>query len=133
MNHDTPKSIVITVCKNCRLAGTDRENAPGKQLLAFVQSAASGQPNVIVRSTECLSVCNRVCSVSLSGDGAYTFVFGDLDAANDAEAIVSMAAACAVAPYGFIPWKQRPEALRKGTVARIAPPSWSPEDGSAPA
>ena len=118
---------------SCRHAGTERDDAPGKHLLTMVEKASLGQTNIVVRGTQCLSVCNRVCSISLSGEGSYTFVFGDLDAAKDAEAIVAMAAACARAAYGFIPWKERPEALRKGTIARIAPPGWSPDDGSAPA
>ncbi len=86
-----------------------------------------------MRPTQCLGVCKRVCTVSLSGTGKYTFLFGDLDPAADAPALVAMAKACAAADYGFVPWKERPPALRKGMIARIPPPGWSPEDGSAPA
>lgn len=110
-----------------------RDDAPGRALLARVAAAAAGQPGITVRPTQCLSVCKRVCAATLSGDGAYTFVFGDLDAAADAEALVAMAATCRDTPHGFVPWKQRPEALRKGIIARIPPPGWSPDDGSAPA
>jgi predicted metal-binding protein len=125
--------IIITVCTCCRHDGTERENAPGKDLLAAIEAAAHGHPNLIVRPTQCLSVCKRVCTVSLSGDGKYTFLFGDLDPAKDADAVVDMAKACAAAEHGFVPWKERPESLRKGIIARVPPPGWSPEDGSAPA
>jgi predicted metal-binding protein len=125
--------VIITVCIACRAAGVAPEQAAGKSLLAAIEAAATGEPYVIVRPTQCLSVCKRVCTVSLSGEGRYTFLFGDLDPAADAPAVVAMARACALAPQGFVPWRERPEALRKGTIARVPPPGWSPDDGSAPA
>jgi predicted metal-binding protein len=125
--------IIITICTTCRLKGTERDQAQGKTLMEAIESAALDAPQIMVRQTQCLSVCDRVCTVSLSGEGRYTFLFGDLDAANDAQAIVDMAQACALADHGFVPWKDRPERLRKAIIARIPPPGWSPLDGSAPA
>jgi predicted metal-binding protein len=129
----TPSTIIITVCTSCRAAGVERAEAPGKSLLAAIEAAAAGHAELVVRPTQCLSVCKRVCTVALSGEGKYTFLFGDLDAATDAAAVVEMARACAAAEHGFVPWKERPEALRKGVIARVPPPGWSPEDGGAPA
>ncbi|MCO4052780.1 MAG: DUF1636 domain-containing protein [Bosea sp.] len=129
----TRSPIIITVCTSCRAAGIERADAPGKSLLAAVEAAAEGHPEVVVRPSQCLSVCKRICTVALSGEGKYTFLFGDLDPATAAEAVVEMARACAAADHGFVPWKERPEALRKGVIARVPPPGWSPEDGSAPA
>lgn len=130
MPHTT---IIITVCTWCRPAGIEREDAPGNALLTAVTAAAEAYPELVVRPTQCLSVCKRACTLSLSGEGKYTFLFGDLDPAVDAPAIVAMGLACAEAEFGFVPWKNRPEALRKGIIARVPPPGWSPEDGSAPA
>jgi predicted metal-binding protein len=124
---------IITVCTSCRAAGVERANAPGRSLLAAVEAAAQGHAELLVRPTQCLSVCKRACTVALTGEGKYTFLFGDLDPATDAEAVVAMARACAAAEYGFVPWKERPEALRKGIIARVPPPGWCPPDGSAPA
>jgi predicted metal-binding protein len=129
----TKSPVIITVCTCCRPAGTEREHAPGKDLHDAIKAAAKGHPELVVRPTQCLSICKRVCSVSLSGEGLYTFLLGDLDSATDASAVVEMARACAKAEYGFVPWKERPEALRKGIIARVPPPGWSPDDGSAPA
>lgn len=125
--------VVITVCSTCRREGTPREQAEGAALLGAVVAAAASADGVVVRQTQCLSVCKRVCTVSISGPARYTYLFGDLDPATDGPAVVAMADACRDAPFGFVPWKARPEALRKGTIARIPPPEWSPEDGSAPA
>jgi predicted metal-binding protein len=128
----SPSPVIITVCATCRREGTPREAAEGAALHAAVTSAASATNDVVVRQTQCLSVCKRVCTVSISGAGRYTYLFGDLDPAEDAPAVVSMAEACRDAAFGFVPWKARPEALRKGTIARVPPPEWSPADGSAP-
>ncbi len=125
--------VIVTVCSTCRREGTPRDMAEGAALHDAVAAAAADVEGVIVRASQCLSVCKRPCTISLSGDGRYTFVFGDLDPLADAEAIVAMAEACRDAPHGFVPWKARPEAIRKGIVARVPPPGWSPEDGSAPA
>ena len=48
-------------------------------------------------------------------------------------ALLEMAQAMVAQPFGFVPWKHRPEALRSRIVARIPPPEWSPEDGASPA
>jgi predicted metal-binding protein len=128
-----PGPAIVTVCIWCRAEGAPRESTPGEALLASALAAAAGFADVLVRPTQCLSVCKRVCSASISGEGAYTYLFGDLDPASDGEALVAMARACVAAPHGFVPWKARPEALRKGIIARVPPPGWSPEDGSAPA
>ncbi len=130
-----PKPVgptIITVCTSCRAAEGARAAAPGKTLLAAIELEAAGS-SLVVRPTQCLSVCTRVCTVSLTSQGGYTFLFGDLDALADAPAVVRLAKACAEANYGFVPWKDRPEVLRKGMIARVPPPNWSPEDGSAPA
>ena len=69
--------VIITVCTSCREAGVDRADAPGRRLHDAVARAAGD--GVVVRPTQCLSVCKRVCTVSLSAEGGYTFLFGDLD------------------------------------------------------
>jgi predicted metal-binding protein len=78
-------------------------------------------------------VCKRICSASISAAGGYTFVFGDLDPATAGADLVALAEACAASPYGFVAWRDRPQAIRSGIIARVPPPDWSPEDGGAPA
>jgi predicted metal-binding protein len=70
---------------------------------------------------ECLSVCKRPCTVAVSSPGRWTYVYGDLDPASAAETILAGAALYARTPDGIVPWRERPEALRKGVVARIPP------------
>jgi predicted metal-binding protein len=123
--------VVITICTTCRKAEAAPDYRPGAVLADAVDALqASG---VVIRRTQCLSVCTRACTAALSGAGQYTFLFGDLDPERDAKALVDMAQAMAGQSFGFVPWKLRPEALRSRIIARVPPPEWSPADGSAPA
>ncbi len=124
---------IITICTSCRAPEIARDEAPGLRMLSAVAAAATEAADVIVRPTQCLGVCKRVCTLSISGEDRYVFLFGDLDPAKDAGAVVAMAQACASAPHGFVPWKERPEVLRNSLIARVPPPGWSPPDGGAPA
>lgn len=122
--------VIITICTTCRQVHDGHETRPGPALLAEV--AALAGPGLVVRGTQCLSVCKRPGTAALSGPGRYTFLFGDLEPARDAGPLVEMAVAMAGQPYGFVPWKARPETLRSRIVARIPPLEWAPEDGAAP-
>ena len=55
--------VIITVCVSCRAAEGERAAMPGKALLAAIQAKAAGS-DLVVRPTQCLSVCKRVCTVA---------------------------------------------------------------------
>ncbi len=130
--HRPKGPVIVTVCTSCRAVGTNREDAPGLALFEALRAMDAGE-GVLIRPTQCLSVCKRVCTVSISAEGSYAYLFGDLVPDTAPGAVIAMAAAVAAADFGFVTWKDRPEALRNGILARIPPPGWSPEDGSAPA
>ena len=127
--------VTITVCTTCRLADAGPDAGPDPRPGAALADAleALPDPGVTIRRTQCLSVCKRSCTAALSGAGRYTFLFGDLDPTRDGPALLEMAQAMAEQPYGFVPWKARPEPLRSRILARIPPLEWSPGDGSSPA
>jgi predicted metal-binding protein len=54
-------------------------------------------------------------------DGAWTYVFGHLDAATGADALIEGARLFAHSSDGLIPWRGRPAALKRGLVARTPP------------
>lgn len=115
----------IYVCVTCRGAGQPlepKEARAGFRLhaeLAALDSAADPAFNLV--TVECLSVCKRPCTVSFAAPGKWTYIYGDLPADSSAETIMAGAKLYAAAPDGLIPWKQRPDALKKGVVARIPP------------
>ncbi|MBV9568683.1 MAG: DUF1636 domain-containing protein [Hyphomicrobiales bacterium] len=119
------RSTSIHVCITCRNAG-EAEGAgerPGARLYRALRKAARRQNTPVkVVPVECLSVCKRPCTIGFSSAGKWTYVYGDFapDEAS-AEAILEAAALYAATPDGLIPWRQRPDALKKGVVARIPP------------
>jgi predicted metal-binding protein len=114
-------TATIYVCITCRRPG-DAEGAAraGDALAAVTLRAATGS-GVAVRRVRCLANCKRGCSAAVRRDGGWTYIFGDLDAANDGAALVEGARLFARATDGVMPWYGRPECLKRGLVARVPP------------
>ena len=116
-------NVVVHVCTTCRAEGEalePRELRSGARLYQALKQSRSAEDPVVV-AVECLSVCRRPCTISFSAEGSWTYVYGDFPADADPEAILNAARLYARSPQGLIPWKQRPEALKKGVVARVPP------------
>jgi predicted metal-binding protein len=111
---------LIYVCITCRRAGeTDAEPRPGALLADATEQAAAGT-EVEVRRLRCLANCTRGPSVAMRCNGSWTYVFGGLDA-DDAEALVAGAKLLAAASDGILPWRDRPEVLKRTLIARVPP------------
>lgn len=116
--------VRILVCATCRAAGGDPDAPrPGALLAAGLRNALDPTLDaaVSVETVECLSVCKRPCTVALSGEGRWTYVYGDLDQATGVETLLTFARQYREAPDGIVPWRERAEAIRKGVVARLPP------------
>ncbi len=112
--------VTVMVCTTCRRAG-DAEDAPRAGVgLAEALAAAAGT-EVVLRPVQCLANCSRGPSAVLTRPGAWTYVFGNLDPVEGAPALLEGARLLAAAPDGLMPWRGRPEALKRGMVARVPP------------
>ena len=120
---DRPASAdapTVYVCVTCRPLGEpESELGPGAVLAAAVERAAAGT-EVSVRRMRCLANCSRGPSAALRCNGSWTYIFGGLDA-TCAEALVEGARMLARAGDGILPWRGRPERLKRGMVARVPP------------
>jgi predicted metal-binding protein len=131
--HDMPETrVTILVCASCRRAdepGEPRDERSGARLARALAEAADGAPGVTVLPVECLSVCKRPVTIGFSAAGKWTYVYGDFAETTEAAArrILAAAEQYRAAPDGLIPWKERPDALKKGVVARIPPIPAVPE------
>ena len=113
-------SPLIYFCVTCRRAGEpDAEPRPGALLADATEQAAAGS-NVEVRRLRCLANCTRGPSAAMRCNGSWTYVFGGLDAAN-ADALVAGAKLLAGAGDGILPWRGRPEILKRALIARVPP------------
>ena len=110
----------IYVCTTCRPPGEpDSAVRPGAILATATVAAAAGT-EVDVRPMRCLGNCSRGASAALRANSSWTYVFGGLDA-SCAEALIEGARLLAGAADGILPWRGRPEKLKRGMIARIPP------------
>lgn len=121
----------IYVCTTCKLADeaghAASERAGARLHRALSALASERQSPVAIIPVECLSVCKRACTISFAAPGKWTYVYGDLPADTGADVILDGAALYGATSDGLIPWKQRPEALKRGVVSRV-PPMLSPSE-----
>jgi len=111
---------VVYVCITCRQADDlERQPRPGALLADATERAAVGT-EVEVRRLRCLANCTRGPSAAMRCNGSWTYVFGGLDAGN-AAALVAGAKLLAGASDGILPWRGRPEILKRALIARVPP------------
>ncbi|MGA0531434.1 DUF1636 family protein [Hansschlegelia sp. KR7-227] len=115
----------LTICRTCRPEGAPSEGEPpgaalGRAAHAIVARRAL-EGRIETRAIACLSACSRSCAASVSAPGKFAYVIGGLDP-SDADALVTFALRHAEAVDGVPPWRERPEKIRKNTVARVPPP-----------
>ena len=111
--------MTIVVCASCRDEnGSDAHPRAGATLAANAHAAAAG--DVRVTSVECLGNCKRRLSAAILRDGCWSYVFGDLTTESGPD-LVAGAKLFAGSTDGLIPWRGRPDSLKRGLVARIPP------------
>jgi predicted metal-binding protein len=117
-----PKTTVY-VCTTCRdPADPPEAERAGARLHRAVRALAAARgDSVEIIGVECLSVCKRPCTVALSAPGKWTYVYGDFSPEIGASTLLDGATLYREAPDGLIPWRQRPDALKKGVVSRMPP------------
>jgi predicted metal-binding protein len=125
---DAPGAVPVRlmVCTTCRAPGADPDAPrPGFRLHAALEAALAADPGLAgrlsVEAVECLSVCKRPCTVALSGPDRWTYVYGDLDPETAVATLIGFADQYSATGDGIVTWRERPEAIRKGVVARIPP------------
>lgn len=112
--------VTIVVCSSCRdEAGSDAHPRAGGLLARATQQAAEGKP-IRVKQVECLGNCKRRLSAALLSPGCWNYVFGDLSVDSGPD-LVTGAELFKQSTDGTLPWRGRPDLLKRGLVARIPP------------
>lgn len=120
----------ILVCSSCASTWQDGKRigtSGGEKLLKEIEEKHQDwalSEEFTVKSVECMSACSHSCAVAFSASGKHTYLFGDLN--HDSEAVSETSSAvleCASLYYeksdGKMAWSERPQALKKGVLARI--------------
>jgi predicted metal-binding protein len=110
----------VYVCTTCKRAGeADSDPRPGALLATATERAADGT-EVQVRRLRCLANCTRGPSAAMRCNGSWTYVFGGLDV-DCGPALIEGARLLAGASDGILPWRGRPDVLKRGLIARVPP------------
>lgn len=120
--------VRIVVCSSCRLPDEPGADPRAGAVLAKDVQRAAGGSGIAVSQVACLANCKRSLSAAVLRTGGWAYVFGDLNAASAAD-LVAGAKLLQASEDGLLPWRGRPESLKRGMVARI-PPLSSLEDVS---
>lgn len=111
-------AVTVLVCRSCRIRdAVAEEPRPGSRLLEAVQNAANGS-GIAVKGVGCLGNCRRGISVAMLRDGGWSYLFGELDEGSAAD-IIAGAELFAASGDPFMPFRARPESLKRGLIARI--------------
>jgi predicted metal-binding protein len=117
----------IHVCTTCRLGDEPLEPAQARSgarlFRELSERAVDGGFDVV--PVECLSVCKRPVTIGFSAPGKWSYIYGDFPPESSAETILSAAQLYANAPDGLIPWRERPDQIKRGVIARM-PPAFTP-------
>ena len=118
-------SAVIYVCTTCRRPDDPEDYPRAGAALAAATIRAAENSGIAVAPLRCLANCKRGCTAVLRRTDpsapAWTYVFGHLDPAADAQALVQGAKLLAGSADGLMPWRGRPDALKRGLIARVPP------------
>ena len=112
-------AVTVVVCATCRdVSGSDAHPRAGAILARNTKAAADGE--VRVATVECLGNCKRRLSAAILREGCWSYVFGDLTTDSGPD-LVAGAKLFADSVDGLIPWRGRPDSLKRGLVSRTPP------------
>jgi len=128
----------VLVCITCRAAAdrlaaqaavapSDFAPRAGMALAEATTIAAANAPDICVQRVRCLGNCGRGLSAAIRCDNAWTYVFGGLEPTRDGPSLIVGARLLAQAADGIMPWRGRPESLKRGLVARVPPGNFREE------
>ena len=118
----------LFVCRSCAFSRTQRDymgQRGGHHLLSSLlrlQEQWSLPPAFKIEAVNCLSACDRPCTIALAAVGKNTLMFGDLLPLHSAAAVLQLAHQYYASSEGIVPRQSRPESLQKGILARIPCP-----------
>jgi predicted metal-binding protein len=106
--------------------GADTPRA-GLALAEATAVAAANASDISVQRIRCLGNCSRGPSAAIGCENSWTYVFGGLEPTRDGPSLIIGARLLALAADGIMPWRGRPESLKRGLIARVPPVNFREE------
>lgn len=116
----------LRICVTCRRdpeAAAAPEERDGARLYARLEAERQrlAEAGIGLSEVRCLSGCKRACTALLTGAGKWSYVLCEVDPETAAGDLVDYAERYAASADGQVAWRERPESLRRKTLARIPP------------
>jgi predicted metal-binding protein len=125
----------LFVCTLCRAAESNAANeiSDGQQLFDQLKESLESQcddPQLHLQPVRCMAACDRSCVVALAATNKLTFIFNQLSAERSIPDLLQFTRQYAANTSGNVPYKERPESLKKKLLAVLPPvpvetPSWT--------
>jgi predicted metal-binding protein len=116
---------LLHICTRCRRPGTapGAASTDGRRLFDEVEAQLAALPDppaIRLNGIDCMSGCNRSCTIAVAAPGKPTYLFGDLlPEPGCAAQIIDLARLYRESEDGVLLRASRPPALRSGILARI--------------
>ena len=115
---DSGCGVTVIVCASCRFPGQDDVSPRPGSLLSQATRARAAERGISFKQVGCLGNCKRGLSAAMLRDGCWTYVFGELNTESAGD-LIAGAELLASSSDGFMPFKARPESLKRGLIARV--------------
>lgn len=114
----------LIVCTTCRREGSPADGpSDGWRLHDKVQALFNASPDrqgFVVTGVECMSGCNRSCTIGLAAPGKPSYLFGGLPPSDGtAVDLLALAIQYCNSADGDLERRSRPSSFRRGILAKI--------------
>lgn len=113
--------FVCITCKGAQPAGDAPTFPDAIRPGARLYEALKARAEIEVVPVECLSNCTRSCTAAVAAPGKWTYVVGHLDPDRNVDDLLAFARLHDTSTDGLTVWRDRPDHVRKNTIARIPP------------
>lgn len=127
---ETASRPTLLICVNCKTKADEpapADTAQAGTMLADAVDSIVDEAEVRVLRVRCLANCSRGPSAAISHPGAWSYIFGGIDPVVDAPALIEGARLLAGSADGLMPWRGRPDCLKRGLIARLPSPDFTGE------
>lgn len=117
----------LFVCILCRFSQTEKEQeglSGGQYLFNQLQAGLEAchlQNHIHLQPVRCMGACDRSCVVAFSAPNKLTFILSRLSPLDSLHELLQFSGQYVACADGKVPYKERPEVVKKGIHAVLPP------------
>jgi len=125
---DTVTQHTLFVCVLCRASKSNSADdlSDGQSLfnqLSKELAECDWRNAIHLHPVRCMGACSRSCVVAFTAPDKLTFILSELSATDAVSELLQFSGQYVACSDGKVPYKERPEAIKKGIHAVLPPPS----------